>query len=99
MGRWRIKPSVLVALLGVLSMVLLVLVLPDFDLPDAAFHGGSAPVVVHSRSVTAPGFVTVAAIILFDVSTYTLGQRWADTTTSARSSVDSLPILHRALRC
>jgi hypothetical protein len=99
MGRWTIKPSVLVALLGVLGMVLLVLVLPDVDLPDAAFHGGSAPVIVHSRSVTAPGLLTVAAIIDFDFSAYTLAQRWTDTTLSARSSVDSLPILHRALRC
>jgi hypothetical protein len=99
MGRWTIKPSVLVALLSVLSVILLVLVLPDVDLPDAAFHGGSAPVVVHSRNVTAPGSVTTSAIVHLNFSTYASRQHWADITLSAHASVESLPILHRALRC
>jgi hypothetical protein len=99
MGRWTIKPSVIAALLGVLCVVLMVLVLPDVDLPDAAFHGGSAPAVVHARSVSPPGFLTVAALIPFSFSARPLGHRWAESGLSAHSSVDSIPILHRALRC
>jgi len=99
MNRWTIRPSVVAALLGVLCVVLLVLVLPEVDLPDVAFHGGSAPAVVHARSVSPQGMVTVAALIPFSFSAHPLGHRWAESALSDHSSVDSIPILHHALRC
>ena len=98
MGRWTIRPLALAALLGVLVVVVLVLVVPDVDLPDAAFHSGNAPVVMHARSIPIPGFLTAATTIHFSFSTRISGHSWADITLSARVPVDSLSILHHALR-
>jgi len=46
-------------------IMLLIVVLPDVDLPDTAFHQGTAPLVVHARVNTAPPVVAVAALFQF----------------------------------
>jgi|SRR5580700_9051315 hypothetical protein len=62
MSRWKIKASTLFILSIVFFLMLLIVVLPDVDLPDTAFHGGTAPVLVHARATSAPPTVTVAAV-------------------------------------
>jgi hypothetical protein len=99
MGRWTIKPSVRATLLGMLFLVFLILVLPDVDLPDAAFHGGTAPVTLHARAVTPPSLLTVAAFITISFPTQTTVDPSVRTTSVNPISVDSLSILHRSLRC
>jgi hypothetical protein len=99
MGRWTIKPSVRATLLGMLFLVFLILVLPDVDLPDAAFHGGTAPVMLHARAVTPPSLLTVAAFIPISLPAKALGHLSARSISVSPVSVDSLPILHRSLRC
>jgi len=99
MRRWTIKPSVAVALLGMLFLFFVILVLPDVDLPDVAFHGGTAPVAVHARSVTAPVSVTVADFTHPIVSSQSEGQHLTHPALFGHISVDSLAILHRSLRC
>jgi len=65
MSRWNVKTSTLFVLSGVVFLMLLIVVLPDVDLPDTAFHQGTAPVLVHARATAAPVVVAVAAIFQF----------------------------------
>jgi hypothetical protein len=99
MGRWTIKRPALAALLAVLFLICLILVLPDVDLPDAAFHGGTAPVAVQARSLAPPSLVTVATFAQVSLSIQNAGPDSALPIVFADTSVDSLPILHRSLRC
>ena len=57
MKRWNISPAALVILGGVVVLMLLIVVLPDIDLPDTAFHRGTAPILVHARATSAPAVV------------------------------------------
>jgi hypothetical protein len=43
--------------------MLLIVVLPDVDLPDTAFHRGTAPIVVHAQATSAPVAVIVAPVL------------------------------------
>jgi len=62
MSKWNIKASTLIILSCVVFLMLLIVILPDVDLPDTAFHRGTAPVVVHARATMAPAVVTEIAL-------------------------------------
>jgi predicted membrane protein len=62
MSRWNAKTSTLIILSCLTFLMLLIVVLPDVDLPDTAFHNGTAPIVVHTRATAAPAIVAVAAL-------------------------------------
>jgi hypothetical protein len=47
-----------------LALFALILVLPQVDLPDFTFSGGSAPVAVHSRLCSSPLHVVAAVVTL-----------------------------------
>src|SRR6476660_8014204 len=64
MRHWTIcRPSVLV-LLGVLTVIVLVLVLPQVDLLDTAFHNGTAPIAVHARGTAKPVLQTLLGLFV-----------------------------------
>jgi hypothetical protein len=63
MSRWNAKTSTLFLLGGVVFLMLLIVVLPDVDLPDTAFHRGTAPIAVHAQATSAPPPVIVASTI------------------------------------
>jgi len=54
MRRWATSPGIAIAVLGALFVIALVQILPQVDLPYAAFHEDSAPIAVHSRAVSPP---------------------------------------------
>jgi hypothetical protein len=54
MSRWTIKSSTLLILSFVIAVMLLIVVLPDVDLLDTAFHRDTAPIVIHARATSAP---------------------------------------------
>jgi hypothetical protein len=65
-ARWNLKPSVLCILFCMFFLMLLIVVLPDVDLPDvdlpdAAFHRGTAPLVVHTQATAGPPAIAVAS--------------------------------------
>lgn len=62
MSRWNIKPWALFVLGGLVLLMLVILYLPDVDLPDTAFHGGTAPVVAHAKANSAPTPMFVASV-------------------------------------
>ncbi len=62
MSKWNVKASVLYMLGCVVFVMLLIVVLPFIDLPDTAFHRGTAPSVVHALATNAPGVIAIPAV-------------------------------------
>jgi hypothetical protein len=65
MSRWNINAPKLLILSIVVCFMLVIVVLPDVDLPDTAFQQGTAPLVVHARTTVAPAVVAVAVVFQF----------------------------------
>jgi len=99
MGRWTIKPSYLFVLMTLLFLIVVILILPEVDLPDTAFHGNSAPVDVHSRVTSAPNFLSVGTLLPFGFSAHPTSHRREHSLVFAHASSSFLPLLHRSLRC
>lgn len=57
MSRWNASTSTLILLGSVMCVVLLLVVLPDVDPPDTAFHRGTAPVALHTQANAAPPLI------------------------------------------
>lgn len=57
MRRWSITWPVLLVLVVGVGVIVFLLIHPDVDPPDTAFHLGTAPVVVHART-NAPASLT-----------------------------------------
>ena len=62
MSRWNISTAAVVILGIVVGFMLIIVVLPDVDLPDTAFQQGTAPLLVHARATVTPLVVAVAAV-------------------------------------
>ncbi len=62
---WTITSRSVILLLGVLLVIFLVLILPQVDLLDTAFHLGTAPIVVHSIATARPFFQTLSVLVAF----------------------------------
>lgn len=63
MSRWNVKASTLILLGSVVFVVLLLVVLPNVDPPDTAFHRGTAPVVVHAQATAVPLSIVIASAL------------------------------------
>jgi hypothetical protein len=61
MSQWKISTGGLVILGILIFLMLLIAYLPDVDLPDAAFHNGTAPTVIHAHATSTPAPICVAA--------------------------------------
>jgi|SRR5579872_4112044 len=68
MRNWAIERRSAILLLGVLSVIVLVLVLPQVDLLDTAFHLGTAPIVLHSVATGSPVFQVFSMLFVFCLS-------------------------------
>lgn len=80
-------------------LMLIIVILPDVDLPDTAFHRGTAPVVVHSQATAAPASAPLA--IFFHVPTGLENTCMARGTSEFHtgSCPNFRPILFRSIRC
>jgi hypothetical protein len=65
MSRWNINAPTLLILSIVVTFMLVIVVLPQVDLPDTAFHQGTAPLVLHARATMPPAAVAVATLFQF----------------------------------
>jgi hypothetical protein len=99
MGHWTIRPSSLLVLVSLLFLIVLILVLPQVDLPDTAFHGGTAPVDVHARVTSAPALLSVDTAVQLSFSVQTASRRREHSPVFAHATSSFLPLLHRSLRC
>ena len=99
MSQWNIKPSGLLILACVIFLMLLIVVLPDVDLPDAAFHNDTAPAVVHAHATSAPGAIHRAAACPNPVSDPALRFQNQPRSCPAHTPPNLRPILLRSIRC
>ena len=99
MERWAIKPSFLFVLASVLLAIAVVLVLPQVDLPDTAFHQGTAPIVVHSQSIPVPSFLSVSAAPQVRQAARASELRREHSLSAPHTIASFLPLLHRSFRC
>lgn len=98
MSQWTIKRSSVLILLGVFVVMLVIVIAPDWDLPDAAFHRGTAPVVVHAQATSAPATVAIADAFALPSSSE-VGRHFDERRAFAVNSAPNfLPIFHRSLR-
>jgi hypothetical protein len=99
MSRWKIHTSARWILGSVFVLMLIIVILPDVDLPDTAFHRGTAPVVVHSQATAAPTSVPVA--LSFQVAREQGNTCRANQPSEfhAGSGPNFRPILFRSIRC
>ena len=98
MSRWKVKAPTLVILSILISVMLLIVVLPDVDLPDTAFHRSTAPVVVHTRANMAPSIVAVASLFQFPQSSEIPGSFRDLENGAATLDPNFRPILLRSIR-
>jgi hypothetical protein len=99
MSRWNVKTSTLILLGSVVFIVLLLVVLPNVDPPDTAFHRGTAPVVVHAQATATPPATLVASA--FQIAS-AVAHEWIPLRLAASAVLspnDSLPILLCSIRC
>ena len=99
MSRWNIQTSARWILGSVFVLMLIIVILPDVDLPDTAFHRGTEPVVVHSQATAAPTSVPVA--LAFHVSRGLENNGRANRPSEFQTSfwANFRPILFRSIRC
>jgi len=98
MSRWNIKTSTLVILACLIFVMLVIVILPDVDLLDMAFHQGTAPLVVHARALSAPAIAAVAAPFLVPRSTQHLRPDRQLEVLVATIDPNFRPILLRSIR-
>jgi len=97
-NHWTIKRGAVVLLCCVLLVILLVLILPQVDLLDTAFHLGTAPIVIHSQSIAPPLFQVLLLSLTFSLSL----SGYSRQDYQRRFSFESIlgfEILHQSFRC
>jgi hypothetical protein len=73
MRHWTINRQSVILLLGVLTVIVLVLVLPQVDLLDTAFHNGTAPIVIHALVTAKPAFRMLPGLFIVLLSATGVG--------------------------
>jgi len=99
MRHLKSKPGSWILLVLLMASVVVILALPEVDLPDTAFYTNTAPTVLHARtSPSRAPLVWVATLIL---SLFLLS--WEPRRPRVRLVVHTennfLPILYRSLLC
>lgn len=98
MSQWNIKASTLFILSCVVFLMLLIVVLPDVDLPDTAFHRGTAPIVLHAQATAAPAAVTVASVFQLPDAAEAYRPFYEPGALAASPDPNFRPILLRSIR-
>jgi hypothetical protein len=99
MSQWTIKRSSVILLIGVFAAMLVIVVAPDWDLPDTAFHRGTAPLVVHAQATSAPAAATTPAHFSLPTRAEAAHHFHESRALAVFSAPNFLPIFHRSLRC
>jgi hypothetical protein len=65
-SNWNANPMFLAILAGTLVVIALILVLPQVDLLDTAFHRGNSPIAARARLTSAPLLAVVTPVARAD---------------------------------
>jgi len=99
MSRWTISPARLFVLGLAVFIILLLVLLPQADPLDTAFHRGTAPAVVHADATSTPAILSLAVPFHFLQSAVAPGHSYEQPTVTVYSSPKFLRILHHSFRC
>ena len=81
-----------------LFLMLLIVVLPDVDLPDTAFHRGTAPIVVHTQATSGPPALAVEGPVAPLFTTESVPFLCEERAVAHFAAPNFLPIFHRSIR-
>ena len=99
MKRWNINSAGLFVLGFLVLLMLLIVVVPDnVDLPDTAFHRGTAPILVHSQATSPPVVVTIASVFHQSDRAEVYGPLYEPGQLAQSPPSNSRPILFRSIR-
>jgi hypothetical protein len=99
MSRWTISPAQLFVLGLAVFVILLLVLLPQADPLDTAFHRGTAPAVVHANATSTPAILSLAVPFHFLQGAGAPGHSHQPPTVTVYSSPKFLRILHHSFRC
>jgi hypothetical protein len=99
MSRWNVKAATLIILSCLTVIMLLIVVLPDVDLPDTAFHRGTAPIAVHTEARAVPAAVAIAAIFQLPHNEAARRPSYEFGLLKSSAGPNFRPILLRSIRC
>ena len=100
MSRWTISPARLFVLGLAVFIILLLVLLPQADPLDTAFHRGTAPAALHASATSTPAILSLAVPFHFlQGAIGPPGHSHEQPTVTVYSSPKVLRILHHSLRC
>jgi len=99
MSRWTISPAQLFLLGFAVFVILLLVVLPQVDPLDTAFHRGTAPAALHASATSTPAILSLAVPFHFLQGAIGAGHSHEQPTVTVYSSPKVLRILHHSFRC
>ncbi len=99
MSQWKINTFGLVVLGCLIFLMLLIVYLPDVDLPDAAFHSGTAPVVLNAHATSAPAAIDAVLLWHAPESDQAFSDQHQSRICPAHIRPNFRPILLRSIRC
>ena len=99
MSRWTISAARLFLLGFAVFVIVMLVVLPQVDPLDTAFHRGTAPAVVHANATSAPAILSLAVPFHFPQGAVGPGHSHEQPTVTVYSSSKFLRILHHSIRC
>ena len=99
MLRWTVSPARLLLLGFAVFVIVLLVVLPQIDPLDTAFHRGTAPAVVHANATSTPAILSLAVPFHFLQGAVAPRHSQEQPAVTVYSSPKFLRILHRSFRC
>ena len=98
MSVWTKRRAERLILMVALLAIVLVLVLPQVDLPDVVLHRGGAPVVAQARAYSAPTLLSLRIPVRSSLAAAVSESGW-ERSSLPFSTSRSLLVLHQSLRC
>lgn len=98
MGQWTIERRSVILLIAVLTVITLVLVLPQVDLLDTAFHLGTAPILIHAQGTSKPAFQALPGLFIFILCATGVANKRSENRLLI-TGIHKVQILQHCLRC
>jgi hypothetical protein len=99
MRRLKSNPGLWVLLVLLMGLIVVILVLPEVDLPDTAFYTNTAPAILHARVTPARAPLVWSATLMISLFLLSWEPGRAQLRPAVRSENNFLPILYRCLLC
>jgi len=99
MRHLKSKPGSWVLLILLMASIVVILALPEVDLPDTAFYTNTAPAVLHARTSPSRAPLVWVATLILSLFLLPWEPRRPQVKLVVRTENNFLPILYRCLLC